>query len=113
MPSANGSNWRRRTKAGLCGNCGKQPAIQYETLCAVCKECLRYGQTKYRKTHTLELSDRARNRYVTRKESGLCTACGQLPPIDGETLCPGCKKLRQEANLRYRQKQRKRGKNEN
>ena len=36
---------------------------------------------------------RGRERYRARRQAGLCTACGRLPPVEGAAVCEGCRTI--------------------
>jgi hypothetical protein len=42
------------------------------------------------------------SRFKKNVSAGLCGACGEREPIEGETLCDPCKELREEADIRFR-----------
>ena len=98
----------RRAK-GLCPKCGKHPPASERSLCASClergckSERARYERGKAagdpyggRNPEGSRRMARERNkrRRRERKEAGLCTGCGELPPAGGSVVCEVCREAR-------------------
>lgn len=84
---------------GICTRCGEQ-AVPGRTLCAKCKR-------KQRKYLDKADPDRSKHRQYNRdrrarlKAEGKCTWCGKADAIEGQTLCPQCKKKMDETRTVY------------
>ena len=104
---------RRRTAERLarsiCPKCGKTPAAPGRSVCAPCgerrreSERARYARGKAagepyggRKPESRRRSarERSRKRRRDRREAGLCTSCGDAPPVEGGRSCEPCREAR-------------------
>ena len=98
----------RRAK-GLCPKCGKHPPASERSLCASClergrkSERARYERGKVAgdpyggrnpKGRRRMARERNKRRRRERKEAGLCTGCGELPPAGGSVVCEVCREAR-------------------
>ncbi len=98
-----------RRSQGLCMKCGKRPPAAGRKVCAPCgerarnSERLRYarardGGARYggRNPESRRRMARERNRMRRRErlKAGLCTHCGDRPPVGGGTVCEPCREAR-------------------
>ena len=111
---------RRRTAdrlaRGLCPRCGKHPPAHGRKVCGPCgergraTECARYARGKAAgdpyggrnpEGRRRMARERNRKRRRERREAGLCTGCGKVPPLEGGAVCETCREERraQERNL--------------
>ena len=98
-----------RRERGLCTKCGAIPAEDGRRLCAACGEKRRQserrryhearlagklygGKSVSRKRKSARIASEKRRRL--RRESGLCSACGRRPPVEGVTRCEPCRESR-------------------
>ena len=107
---------RRRTAErrarGLCPKCGKNPPAAGRKTCVPCSERERAGErARYARAkaegipyggRNLEsrrrmARERNRKRRSERREAGLCTQCGDRPPVGGGTVCEPCAETRRAA----------------
>ena len=101
-----------RQTRGLCTRCGKAPAVAEQAVCKSCGEkrreadCVRYAAAKAagklyggKDPEAKRRSARAgsRKRHHARRDAGLCTRCGRLPPVERGTTCDPCREIRREA----------------
>ena len=97
-----------RTARGLCPRCGTRPMAPERRLCAECADRKRaaeraryavgkaagklYGGRQV-DTRRRDSRVRGRERHRARRQAGLCTACGRLPPVEGVAVCEGCRTI--------------------
>ena len=101
----------RRT-AGLCIQCGQEPAAPGRAVCDRCAakrrgaERARYARGKASgkkyggrdpgaKRKSARAASRKRDR--ARRASGRCTRCGRRPPAEGGATCERCRAVKQDA----------------
>ena len=99
----------RRITRELCPKCGHRPPAPDRRLCEVCgeqrrkAERARYGRAKAegklyagRDAEAKRRAARAgtKRRYHARRAAGLCTRCGEHPPVAGSTACADCRNRR-------------------
>ena len=108
--------YRRLTKErlaqGLCPKCGREPLPPDRSLCRSCgekrrkAERARYARGKAEgrlyggrdpKSRRRNGRERSRKRLRTHRDAGLCTRCGNRPPVQGGTTCQACRDARQAA----------------
>ena len=105
-----------RAARGLCPRCGTRPMAPERRLCAECADRKRaaeraryaagkaagalYGGRRVQ-TRRRDSRERGRERQRARRQAGLCTACGSLPPLEGAAVCKGCR-----SNRRARERER-------
>ena len=108
--------YRRRTAdrlaRGLCPRCGKHPPAPERKVCEPCgerardSERLRYAGARARgaryggrnpENRRRMARERNRKRKRERREAGLCTGCGKVPPLEGGAVCETCREARREA----------------
>ena len=108
-------SWRQtaeRLAQGLCSNCGKAPPATGRTLCEPCGVKRRAaGRARYAEARAAGklyggrdperrrrlAREKSRRRLRERLDAGLCTRCGQRPPVGGGTTCGPCREARQAA----------------
>ncbi len=119
---------RRRTaerkEMGLCPKCGRRNPAPGRSLCEVCLEKGRKSeQARYvraraegaryggRDPESRRRMARERNkrRRSERREAGLCTGCGKVPPVDGGAVCETCREERRAAERKLYAERRARG----
>ena len=98
-----------RRAQGLCPRCGKRRPAADRKVCESCgdkrraTESARYARGKAegkpyggRKPESRRRAARERNkmRRRERREAGLCTSCGDSPPVEGGALCETCREVR-------------------
>ncbi|MDE0331876.1 MAG: hypothetical protein OXL41_08405 [Nitrospinae bacterium] len=98
-----------RRAQGLCIKCGKHPPAPERSLCEVCGERGRAAErARYARGKAAGdpyggrnpdgrrrmARERNRKRRRERKEAGLCTRCGELPPAEGSVVCEACREAR-------------------
>ena len=71
----------KRRAAGICVNCGKEPAAENRTCCEACLAKVRASQAKVR---------------ARRRAAGVCLIC-EASVTDGNVYCPDCLGDRQAA----------------
>ncbi len=77
--------WDERSEKGLCGPCGKYPAVT-DRMCEGCAFTLRIRNV---------------DRYASRKAAGICRDCGKAP-INGTTIiCEPCRRRKRAAQGKY------------
>jgi NMD protein affecting ribosome stability and mRNA decay len=83
------NRYNRLKAAGLCARCGKVPPEEGRVLCA---ECTQKNRDKARITcfQRLRECNWLRQRYLARREKGICVRCGKAPAEDGRALCQEC-----------------------
>ena len=101
-----------RLVRGLCPKCGKTPPAPGRSVCAPCgergrkSERARYARGKAegkryggRKPESRRRAawERNRKRRRERREAGLCTRCGDHPPLEGSVACEPCREVRRAA----------------
>lgn len=78
----------------MCMSCGKVPPVDGMVLCQRCRERRNAAKKKYYANRTfvqrLNEAERERNRRKAWAESGLCSVCGQRPPMEGKKRCEVC-----------------------
>ena len=95
-----------RAARGFCPRCGTRPMAPERRLCAECAERKRaaararyaagkaagklYGGRRVA-TRRRDSRVRGKERHRARRQAGLCTACGRLPPVEGAAVCEGCR----------------------
>ena len=92
-----------RVARGLCPKCGKRPPAPERSQCQPCLEKdaaagrardarLRAAGVPRRDPAREREYERERTRCQTeaRREAGLCTACGKVPPVPGRASCEPC-----------------------
>ena len=119
---------RRRTAErlaqGKCPKCGKTPPAPGRSVCAPCgerrraTERARYAEGKAegrpyggRNPESCRRAARERNRKRRRerREAGLCTRCGDRPPLEGSVACEPCREARRAAERELYAERRARG----
>ena len=102
-----------RRERGLCAKCGSSPAEDGRRLCAACAEKRRESERRrYRaamaagklyggksvsgKRKSARIASKKRREI--RRVSGLCSACGHRPPVEGMTRCEPCRESRRLAD---------------
>ena len=98
-----------RRARGLCSKCGKEAPAPDHSLCAPCgerrreSERARYARGKTAgepyggrdpKSRRRAARERIKLRRLKRSEEGLCTRCGDRPPIEGGAVCEPCREVR-------------------
>ena len=98
-----------RRALGMCPKCGKHPPAPGRSMCESClekgrkAERARYargkaGGTPYGgrdpESRRRMARERSKRRRRERVEAGLCTACGERPPVEGGTVCETCREAR-------------------
>ena len=101
-----------RRAMGLCIKCGKHPPAHERKVCEPCgerarhSERLRYAGAKARGARyggrnpgnrRRMARERSRKRKRERREAGLCTGCGKVPPLEGCAVCETCREERRAA----------------
>ena len=105
--------YRRRTAdrlaRGLCPRCGKHPPAPGRKVCEPCgerardSERLRYAGARARGARyggrnpgnrRRMARERNQKRRRERREAGLCTGCGKVPPLEGSAVCEACQEAR-------------------
>ena len=103
----------QRREAGLCGKCGCTSVEPDRRTCEPCLEKKREAdRRRYHKAKDAGLKYggksvatkrkvariASRKRHEARRDSGMCTGCGQHPPVEGGTTCEPCLIARREAD---------------
>ena len=88
-----------RRAAGLCPRCGQAPAAPERTVCEDCGEKRREAdRARYAAGKAAGKlyggRDPDAKRQHDRRDAGLCTRCGRLPPVEGGTTCELCRMAR-------------------
>ena len=101
-----------RLARGMCPRCGKHPSAPGRKVCQPCgerarhSERLRYAGARARgaryggrnpESRRRMARERNRNRRRERREAGLCTGCGKVPPLEGGAVCESCREERRAA----------------
>ena len=101
-----------RLARGLCPRCGKHPPAPGRKVCEPCgerarhSERLRYAGAKARGARYSGRNpgnrrrmarERSQKRKRERREAGLCTGCGKVPPVEGGAVCETCREARRAA----------------
>ena len=101
-----------RRAQGLCPRCGKRRPAAGRKVCESCgdkrraTERARYVRGKAagepyggRKPESRRRSarERSKRRRHSRREAGLCTSCGDAPPVEGGRSCEPCREARRAA----------------
>ena len=101
-----------RRARGVCPKCGKHPPAPERSLCANClergrkSEQARYARRKLEGTtyggrdpesRRRMARERMKKRRRERTEAGLCTRCGEVPPVNGSAVCETCREERRAA----------------
>lgn len=101
-----------RRARGLCPKCGQAPPAPGRRLCESCGENqraadrARYARGKARgmyyggrdpESRRRNARERSRKRLHGRRDAGLCTRCGQSPPVEGGAVCETCREARRAA----------------
>ena len=102
-----------RAALGSCVQCGRNPAAPDRRRCEPCLEKRRASdRAKYATGKAAGLkyggADPIRKRQASRaaskrrkdsrREAGMCTRCGERPPVEGGATCEPCRVSRREAN---------------
>ena len=104
---------RRRTaerrEMGLCPKCGRKNPAPGRSLCATCLERNREAQrARYDRARREGAAyggrcpesrrrmarERNKKRRRERRDAGLCTGCGKVPPVEGGAVCEACREAR-------------------
>ena len=103
---------KERLVQGLCPKCGREPLPPERGLCRSCgekkrkAERARYARAKaegrlYGGRNPEDRRrigrERSRKRLRTHRDAGLCTRCGNRPPVPGGATCRACRDARQAA----------------
>lgn len=85
---------QRNVENGLCMNCGKFPPMEGVVLCKRCRDRRNATKRKLYENRTFEqrLAEAEKERMVRERweNTGLCTGCGQRPPVEGRKRCEVC-----------------------
>ena len=113
-----------RHARGLCPKCGGDPPAPGRSLCRTCGEKGRAAErARYAEGKAEGMSyggrnpegrrrmarERNRRRRCRRREAGLCTSCGDRPPLEGSVACEPCRKVRRAAERELYAERRARG----
>lgn len=84
---------------GLCPRC-KEPSEPGRVYCKSCMAVIRARQDMRDPGHE-KRNAYSRERRAKLKAAGMCTYCGKNKAVDGQVLCPKCKKKNAESQLLY------------
>ena len=113
-----------RRAQGLCPKCGKHPPAPERSLCVSCGERGRAAErARYvrRKAEGMTYGgrdpqarrrmarERNKKRRRERREAGLCTGCGEFPPVEGGAVCGSCREARRAEEREFYAKRRAAG----
>ena len=102
----------KRKEMGLCPKCGRRNPAPGRSLCEICldrgrkSEQARYARRKFEgaayggrdpESRRRMARERTRKRRRERTEAGLCTRCGEVPPVNGSAVCETCRVERRAA----------------
>ena len=110
-----------RRAQGLCPKCGKHRPAPGRRVCEPCGERERAaGRARYLKrklegaayggrcpeSRRRMARERSKRRRRERREAGLCTACGEQPPVENGAVCESCRDTRRAAERKLYEKRR-------
>lgn len=90
---------------GICPVCRKNKIFKGERKCPECKANATIHWSKYispERKSTNNLT--AHERYLKRKELGLCVTCGKKKIDDGYVRCPKCREKNKMNYIRYKER---------
>ena len=89
---------------GLCPRCHKRLGEPGRVYCKPCMTIIKARMEKRDPTHE-KRNAYCRERRARLKAAGICTYCGKRPAVEGQVLCPLCKKKNEESRIAYKIRQ--------
>ena len=77
----------------LCAECAERKRAAERARYAAAKAAGKLYGGRRVATRRRDSRVRGRERHRARRQAGLCTACGRLPPVEGAAVCEGCRTI--------------------
>ena len=90
---------------GICPSCGHVYAEPGSVYCAMCHKRIEAGRER-KDPGRVKRNAYNRDRKARLIEMGLCTWCGKREAVEGQRLCPVCRKTSRESKEKWNIKQR-------